>query len=465
MPPTLLALALFAAPVLVFVVLLWRRELVMALPFIVILNGLPLSVGATHLRIDQFSACLLVVPLAVAILSGKRRLRMDATAWWLVALLVSNLMASALNSPARTYSFSQCANLASAWLIHLLLINYLDTREDVAEFLEQCLRGALVASSIGIVAFLLAVAGLPVGGAEVSASAVQHLTRPYGAYGTMVEPNIFGSFMGAFVALAVAILAVARPASATPSSRLLRWTAALSAVGLVLSFTRSAWIGTIVALAFVALMGRRWLRVRTRYLLMPPLVGLAIVLALLLLPGSAGTFLRFKLGNLVNFGSETAVLRLMTYSLALEQTLRHPLIGLGTFSFAPLLAEGTDFARFDGWRGLWIGNYLLLALHDTGVIGLGLWLGLLWSIVARGLRASRIASESDPALAAQALALTGAVVSLLVAFLATTGFSLGYPWLLIGLLGAHARLAIEGRSIPIASPREPGLIPSPADAI
>ena len=188
-----------------------------------------------------------------------------------------------------------------------------------------------------------------------------------------------------------------------------------------------------------------------------------IVIVLLLLPGSAGTFLRFKLVNLVNLESPTAVLRLLTYSIALKQTLLHPIIGLGTYSFAPLLAEGSDFARFEGWRGLWIGNYLLLALHDTGAIGLLLWAGLIWSIIRRGSRTAQATSEVDPPFAARTLALIAAIVSLLVAFLATTGFSLGYPWLLIGLLGAHARLATAARSDPLPSPQE-ALIPLPADA-
>src|SRR4029079_7760854 len=154
--------------------------------------------------------------------------------------------------------------------------------------------------------------------------------------------------------------------------------------GLVLSFTRSAWIGAIVGLLSVAAVGHRSLGLRTKHILVPPLVGVVIVIVLLLLPGSAGTFLRFKLVNLVNLESPTAVLRLLTYSIALKQTLLHPIIGLGTYSFAPLLAEGSDFARFEGWRGLWIGNYLLLALHDTGAIGLLLWAGLIWSIIRRG---------------------------------------------------------------------------------
>jgi putative inorganic carbon (hco3(-)) transporter len=443
----------------------WSRELLMALPFAVILNGIPLPVGGSQVRIDQLIACMLVVPLVASIVAGQRRLRMDSTSWWLAALFAANVAASALNSPARMYSFSQCANLASAWVIYLLLINFLDTREQLDVFFERCLWAALIASGIGCVAFALAISGLSIGGAEVSGSAVENLSRPFGAYGTMVEPNIFGSFMGSIVVLTVVLLAVgSRLSSSARRQRLLRWTAALCAAALVLSFTRTAWIGAIIGLLCAAWLGRRRVGVKATRVLVPLLASVVIVLALLVLPGPAGTFLRFKLSNLVNVESPTAMLRLMTYALAVEQTLRHPILGVGTFSFAPLLAEGNDFAQFAGWRGLWIGNYLLLALHDTGVIGLMLWLGLIWSIISRGVRVVRAASQTDPTIAVRTLGLTAAIVSLLVAYLATTGFSLGYPWMLIGLLGAHARLAVAETATPQESAPEPTLIPVPADA-
>ncbi len=171
----------------------------------------------------------------------------------------------------------------------------------------------------------------------------------------------------------------------------------------------------------------------------------------------------------MNFGSQTAALRVLTYTMALQQTIMHPLVGWGTFSFAPLAAQGADFQRFDGWRNLWIGNYLLLALHDTGAAGLALWCGLLWSVLRRGVRAARTFAATDGAAAGRTLALTAAVASLLIPFLTTTGFSLGYPWLLIGLLGAHARLAEERAATPrpVPSPSAPSsaLEPRPADAI
>jgi len=47
-------------------------------------------------------------------------------------------------------------------------------------------------------------------------------------------------------------------------------------------------------------------------------------------------------------------------------------------------------------------------------------------------------------MASRILALTASVATLLVAFLATSGFSLGYSWLILGLLGAYRRVAADG---------------------
>ncbi len=413
----------------------------MLLPALVVINGLPLRIGGTQVRLDQLAACLLFVPLAAEVLAGRRRLRADATTWFLAAILVVNVIASVLNSPSLSYSLAQCASLASAWGIYFLVLNFADTREDAAALLRVFLWAAVIACVIAIAAFVLAAAGMRVGGAEVSGTAAQNLTRAFGAYGTMVEPNILGSFSAAVLVMTATLLAGGEEYRASNATALVRSAAATAALALVLSFTRSAWLGAMVGAAFVAVAGGRMLGLRPGRFVKPLSLLAAVVLVVLLLPGVTGDFLSFKLQNLLNFGSQTAVFRLLTYSLALEQTMHHFILGSGTYTFAPLVAQGNDFMQYEGWRNLWIGNYLLLALHDTGIVGLILWLGMLWSVVAAGVRATRAIRAIDPALATLALALTGAVVTLLIPFLATTGFSLGSTWLLIGLAGAHARLA------------------------
>jgi O-antigen ligase len=450
MSPTLLVtLAVVAVPLVAFAAIRWRRALVMALPFLAILNGIGIPVGASSIRADQLLACILLAPLAASLLIGVRRLKTDATVWLLAALLALNVFASAVNSPARSYSLLQCANLASVWVIYLLLINFLDTREETEAFLRRCIQAAMLASVIGIAAYLLAVAGFSVGGAEVSTASVEHLTNAYGAFGTMVEPNIFGSFAAAYLVLAIALLTLAaHTPSTTISVRLLTWLAGLSAAALVFSFTRAAWVGAIAGVVLLAVIGTRTLgfRMRLPRLLVPLGVGFTIVLAISLGAGNAGNLLRFKLLNILNFGSQTAAVRFATYALAAEQAAAHPIVGWGTFTFAPLIAGGADFQRLEGWRNLWIGNYLLLALHDTGVLGFFTWLGLLWTSLAGGVRSAGAARAPDPLAAGRMIALTVAIATLLIPYLATTGFSLGFTWVLIGLLGAYRQLATLDRA-------------------
>jgi O-antigen ligase len=447
-----LALRFASLPVLVVAAIAWRRQLLFALPFLTILNGLTIPVGTSAVRIDQLAACVLVAPLALAVLTGTRRLRTDAIVWWLAAILGVNVVSSVLHSPALSYSLLQCANIASAWAIYVVLINSFDSFADLERYFTLCLWAAMAGGIIGITAFALAIIGVPVGGAEVSQqAATQQFVRPYGAYGTMQEPNIFGSYAGAYLVLAIGLLGAARTPFAKSSLRMLRYLAAVMAAALVVSFTRAAWISTTLAILGLTLFatGAEDHRVRWSRVLIPVGVVVAVGLAITFATGTAGDLLRYKLLNLVNYQSATAELRLTTYLVGLDQWIEHPVIGWGTYTFAPLLAQGADFQRFEGWRNLWIGNFLILALHDTGVVGLALWIGLLWTIFRRGVRSLNPLRALDPAAALRTRALIVAIASLLIPFLATTGFSLGYSWLLIGLLGAHCHLAASRLEVPV----------------
>jgi O-antigen ligase len=328
------------------------------------------------------------------------------------------------------------------------------------------LWAGIIGSAIGVVAFILASAGLDLGGAEVSPAAAERLTQAYGAYGVMEEPNIFGSFTGALLVVSVVLVAaLPRDGSSATEIRLAKWTAAVSALGLVFSFTRAAWIGAALGLVGCLFAVGKWTRRGRRRVVVPVAIVVAVGALLMFLPGTTGDLFRFKLLNLVNLQSQTAILRLLTYSLALDQTATHPILGWGTFTFAPLTAQGNDFQQFESWRNFWIGNFALLALHDTGAIGLLLWIGMLWTTISRGARAAVRLRAIDVRTSIHALALVGAVVSLLIPFLTTTGFSLGYPWLLMGLLGAHSQFLPREHAVgepeppPTAAP-----IPVRADA-
>lgn len=459
MTPQTMAFMLVVAALLGVSAIRWQRAFVMSLPLLATFNGLSVPVGIASVRADQLVACALVVALAASTLIGRRTLRLDAIAWLLAALVGLNVVASATHSPARSYSLAQCANLASVWVMYVLCTNFLETREDLERFFERLLVAAAVASAIGVAAYVLAVAGLPVGGADVSTSAARRLTTAYGAYGTMVEPNILGGFAAAYLVITAALLVLgAEHPTFVARWRVVRWTAALAALALVLTFTRAAWVAAAVGLGALLVLRRRSLawRVRWRRVLVPLGAAVVLAVALLLAPGDAGALFRFKLFNLLNPATQTGVVRVVSYALALQQTADHPLLGWGTFTFAPLVAQGADFQQFDNWRNLWIGNYLILALHDTGVIGLGVWVALLWCVLRRGIATLRVLREVDPAASGRVFALLLGIATLLVAFLATSGFSFGYSWILIGLLGAHGRLVEEREPLRVNEPAVAG---------
>ncbi|MEP6620176.1 MAG: O-antigen ligase family protein [bacterium] len=448
--PDALPLVLIAAPVATFVAIRWRRALLLSLPFLVTLNGVPLSGGGVSLRLDQLVACLLMIPLLAGAVAGTRRVRLDAASVCLMALLATNVLSSVLNSPVPAYSIRQCVNLASTWVIYVLMLNFLESASELEEFLACVVWAAIAASATGVIAFVLAVSGASIGGAEVSTSAAENLTHAYGAYGTMIEPNIFGSFTAANLLLCGAML-VGRSGESSPriSRTLLRWAVVFTGIGLVLSFTRGAWLGTVVGAACLIFAGRRTIRLRFRAgPLLASLVVTGVLLGILLvLPGETGTFFRFKLANIVNPASQTALVRWFSSIVALDQAAQHPFIGWGTFSFAALTAQGVDFQQFENWRNLWIGNYLLLALHDTGVIGLVFLVGVVVTVLTSASRAIRAMARAQNEYASRVLGLTAAFASFLVAFLATTGLSLGYSWLFMGLLACYARLVNERKLI------------------
>ena len=230
--------------------------------------------------------------------------------------------------------------------------------------------------------------------ARKSASlAAERLTQAYGAYGVMVEPNIFGSFTAATLVLSAVLLAgLPRDGSATKELRARRrgpparrrWGSCCR------SRARRGWARRSVSCAAswqraadgrATGVGEDWRK------------PLAVVVG-----GDSRAAARARTAPARSFDSSCSTWSICSRRPPCSGCSRtrwrstrrsvHPLVGWGTFTFAPLAAQGTDFQQFENWRNLWIGNFVLLALHDTGAIGLALWGGMLWSVLARGVRAA-----------------------------------------------------------------------------
>jgi O-antigen ligase len=107
--------------------------------------------------------------------------------------------------------------------------------------------------------------------------------------------------------------------------------------------------------------------------------------------------------------------------------LKHPFLGGGTSSFQ---------LAFD-WQALgeeweeqgWIGNTEMRVLHDTGIVGLAVFVAFLVSLYRRSRKVLK--SESNPEL----VALLASALVYCISFQATEGTLLAFAWVHLGLIG------------------------------
>jgi len=117
---------------------------------------------------------------------------------------------------------------------------------------------------------------------------------------------------------------------------------------------------------------------------------------------------------------------------AVDEVTKHPIFGGGTSSFQ-LAFNWEDFGTEWQDQG-WIGNTELRVLHDTGIVGLLVFLAFLVVLVRRSLKVLK----REFSVELLALLLSGVVYS--VTFQATEGTLLAFPWVQLGLIGCAVTL-------------------------
>jgi O-antigen ligase len=133
---------------------------------------------------------------------------------------------------------------------------------------------------------------------------------------------------------------------------------------------------------------------------------------------------------------EDTMFRVVQFAGALDDIADSPLLGHGTSSFQLLFAPGAA-ESIVGTNVPWIANSELRILHDTGAIGLGLFLLFLGALLRKAWPLLRRGSE--PAL----LALLTSAVVYCVSFQATEGTILAFPWVHLGLIGCVVAMELK----------------------
>jgi O-Antigen ligase len=239
-------------------------------------------------------------------------------------------------------------------------------------------------------------------------------------YGLQFEANILGSYSGALAVMMLVTYLYDR-------RRRFLVGFAVTFAGMAISLSRGALGATFIGLLIVAIFSIKK-RLLTGKMLLS--ISKATLCALLLvLPVVLSQYTeRFSTVDISDPTSDPNTLtRVVQVGSALDEILKHPVWGGGTSSFQ---------LAFD-WQSLgtewedqgWIGNTEMRVLHDTGLVGLVVFVAFLVSLYRRSKTVLKLESNLE------LFALLASAAVYCVAFQATEGTLLAFPWVHLGLLG------------------------------
>ncbi|MBE7514197.1 MAG: O-antigen ligase family protein [Anaerolineales bacterium] len=229
--------------------------------------------------------------------------------------------------------------------------------------------------------------------------------RYFRAFGTFGQPNPFGAFMGLTLPLALGMsYGLAAAAWRKRNARFAAWAALTLAAaafiggGLIVSWSRGAWLGFASAILMLLLCAprKRWMGV---LLLVFVIGGVALSVVSGLAPASLVaritdfaqdlTGIEDVRGRAINDDNYAVIERLAHWQAALGMANDHPLVGVG---FGGYEAAYPAYALMNWSMALGHAhNYYLNVLAETGIVGLAAYVGMWLAYLMLTLRALRLA--------------------------------------------------------------------------
>src|SRR5260370_26767434 len=232
----------------------------------------------------------------------------------------------------------------------------------------------------------------------------------------MYEANILGAFSAAGLVLALVIYFKER-------RKIFLIEGALAYAGMVVSVSR----GVMIAWALVAVVSAIVLA-RARLLDWPGTRAVAVTLivtSLIVGPAMLPLYVE-RLGKLdtsdITSDPETT-LRLVTMAVAYEDIKEHPVLGNGTSSFQlAVTSEELGLEPASGDVNMWISNFELRVLHDTGLAGFAVFCAFITALAVLCWKLLRRHAN------AEGLALRLSGLGYCFTFQATEGTLLAFSW-------------------------------------
>lgn len=435
-----LALALPAAALLLMLVVSWRAALVVLLAAAT-MNRLIFSVGSISLR-PEMIASMLVAATAVCVLLYRKAVEREQFIGLTIGLpnlclfvfFLYTFVISYINSSVFGISVAGMLQLAFACLGFVLVSQILTLDSGNAFFYVRWYIGlGIVQAFYALICFLFnkttgdflfgeEFGGLMTG--QLSGTDWSTITWR----GSLYEANLFSAYVGACSVFLVAfVLSRVNP----KRNKGIFLCLVLSVIALVMGWTRSAWIGTVLGIAVVLPFYIKKLAHPKTILMVFLFIGLLVPTFIgieMIFDQSSGRqgLLTSKLLNLFNDEEGTGKFRMGKLQFAWNDWIHgHPIVGNGYFSIK-------SYAEDE-----WITSMFMAILHDSGIIGLLIFLFMLVYIIGIAVRKALITDH--PRQKMYLVGLLGGLAVMLVSYNFSPGHTLAMYWIHLGLIYVMAK--------------------------
>ena len=373
------------------------------------------EIGGLKARPEHFVCGILCISIFFLWKKRSRPVQWIWPDYLLIAYAAMNIFSSLFMSIAPTQTIKWALQQVLILLTYFFLRVLIQDKKD----LRKAFMAVLVVGAVAVVYGIICFYSNLLFRTEFGMTIGQYGDTP-APYGLQYEANLLGSTSGALSVMMLVMYLYER-------RRRFLVGFALAFAGMAISLSRGALGATVIGLGAVAIIGLRKGLLRRQVVMN---VGKATLCALLVvLPAVVPQYTeRF---NTMDIGEPAVdpntLTRIVQVSSAFEEVLKHPMLGGGTSSFQ---------LAFD-WQSLgeeweeqgWIGNTEMRVLHDTGIVGLVIFIGFLVSLVRRSKWVLKL--EPNPML----IALLASALVYCISFQATEGTLLAFPWVHLGLIG------------------------------
>lgn len=391
------------------------------------------SVGSLKARPEHVIGALLCFAIPLWWISQQRRIKLAIPDYLVMAYIGMNFVSSLFTSIAPGQTIRWAAQQTLAIVPYFILRIAVNTPERFRHAVRAMLVVGALEATYGIVCWF----SYLFFGSELGVEPNQY-DNIAATYGTQFEANILGAFCGACCVMMLAMYLDKR-------ERKYLWGYAVTLMGMAVSLSRAAAIATAVAILALA-----WYKDRRKLAdnkLILKFVAATLCVFLILAPVLLQSYKeRFSTIDVSDITSDpNTLVRAIQLAMAVENILKHPVLGNGTSSFQ-LLFSGPEMGA-DVDQQAWIGNAPMRMLHDTGAIGLSLFTIFVLYLALRSWRLVKQGGDSE------FIALLGSAIVYCITFQATEGTILAFAWVHLGLLAC---------AVTIYSKRLPGIEPTSA---